>query len=148
MSGNRIKNVDVHFWVTPQMDTSIRKIADGKGISVSAAYREILELGLVAGGYQSGAQNMAGMIREAVTSVLQPQVERLAAISAKGTQISAASFFLSVYNGRQILQDWQIPEYNDLADQARKLGVEYLKVKDKRLDDFISSAHDRMEATG
>lgn len=113
---------------------------------MSSVYRDLIEKGLVAGGYRSGSQDLAALVRTAVEETLRPSVERLAAISAKGTQISAAAFFLAAYSGRLQVPEALRDEFDDIAAQARKLGVEYLKLgKDRNLDDFIAGGLARLE---
>ena len=147
MAEKRTKNTIVQFWTSSEMDASVRRIAEAAGRSVSSVYRDLVEKGLVAGGYRSGGQDLAALVREAVREELRPQAERLAAISAKGTQISAASFFLAAFVGRQAIPEYQQEAYDAVAAQARKLGVEYLKLtKDRPLDDFIARGLDRMGA--
>lgn len=136
--GDRVINALAHFWVSLETDDTVRRIATAEGRSVSSVYRDLVDLGLVAGGYRSGEKDLAALVRTAVEETIKPHVERLAAISAKGVQIDAASYFLQVYNGRLALPVYQQEEYDDLAAQARKLGIEYLKLsKDRNLDDFI-----------
>lgn len=131
--------------VSAATDNAVTLIAQGSGRTKSSVYRELVEKGLVAGGYRSGEQDMKGMIQETVQEALRPQVERLASIGAKGTQISAAAFFLAAYNGRAATPDYLKPEYEEMVAQARKLGVEYLKLsRDKSLDDFLSRFLGRM----
>lgn len=145
MNSERIKNVIVQFWINPEIDDTVRRIATAEGRSVSSVYRELVEKGLVAGGYRSGEKDLAAMVRTAVEESIKPHVERLAAISAKGVQIDAASYFLQIYNGKQALPIYQQEEYDMLAANARKLGIEYLKLsKDKSLDEFIRRGVDRM----
>lgn len=145
MEKKRIKNTTAHFWVTQETADLVRKIADGKNVPMSAAYRELIEKGLIAGGYRTGGQDLTAMVRQAVQETVQPQVERLAAIGAKGTQISAAAFFLAAYNGKRELPPYLQEEYDELMTRARKLGIEYLKARDKSLDEFIGKALGRME---
>ena len=141
----RDTNVCVHCWVSPETDETVRRIAEAEGSSMSQVYRELVEKGLVAGGYRSGSQDLTAMIRESVQEAIRPQIERLASISAKGTQISAAAFFLAAYNGRQAVPGYLKEEYEEVAAQARKLGIEYLKLsKDRNLDDFIGRGLRRM----
>lgn len=145
MKEQRVRSAAVRFWVSSETEETVRNIAAAEGRSMSAVYRDLVEKGLVAGGYRSGSQDLAALVREALREELRPQVERLASISAKGTQISAAAFFLSVYNGRQTVPEYLRLEYEEIAAQARKLGIEYLKLsRDKNLDDFISRGLNRM----
>lgn len=144
--GNRVINALAHFWVSLETDDTVRRIATAEGRSVSSVYRDLVDLGLVAGGYRSGEKDLTAMVRTAVEETMKPHVERLAAISAKGVQIDAASYFLQIYNGRQALPVYQQMEFDEIATQARKLGIEYLKLsKDKNLDDFIRRGINRME---
>lgn len=147
MKEQRIKSVPARFWVSPETHETVHRIADAQGRSMSMVYRDLIEKGLIASGYQSGSQDLSAMVHQAVQEALQPQVERLAAISAKGTQISAAAFFLAVYNGRQALPEHLRNEFEDVAAQARKLGIEYLKLsRDRNLDEFIGRGLRRMGA--
>lgn len=138
-------SVPARLWMSVSVDGQVRKIATAEGRSVSSVYRELVEKGLVAGGYRSGEKDLAGMMRTTVDEALKPQIERLASISAKAAQISAAAFFLAAYNGRQSVPGYLQAEYDEIATQARKLGIEYLKLsKDKSLDEFISRGLGRM----
>ncbi len=145
MKEQRIKNAAVRFWISPQTEECVRRIAQTEGRTVSSVYRDLVEKGLVAGGYRSGGRDMATLVRDAVREELRPQAERLAAISAKGTQISAASFFLAAYAGRQTVPEYLREEYDAIAAHARKMGVEYLKLsRDKSLDAFLARELERM----
>ena len=89
----RVKNVPVRFWGTPEMDEAIKRIACERDTSASSVYRDMVEKGLAASGYRSAQQSMQEAVRSTVDQVIQPHVDRLAAISAKAAQISAAAFF-------------------------------------------------------
>ena len=91
--GERTQNALAHFWLSSETDETVRRIAKTEGRSVSMVYRDLVEKGLVAGGYRSGSEDLSAMVQTAVQEAMRPQIERLAAISAKGTQISAAAFF-------------------------------------------------------
>lgn len=145
MEKQRIKNRIIQFWATPEMDAAVRKIAQAEGRSNSSVCREMVEKGLVAAGYRNGSQDVSKMVREAVKEEMKPYVERLATISAKGTQISAAAFFLAAYQAEQATPEYARDEFREIAAQARKLGIEFLKLsRDSSLDNFISQALGRM----
>ena len=125
------------------MAATIGRIADSEGKTRSEVIRSLCEKGLVAGGYTSGVQEINATVKEALVEVLQPSVERLAAISAKAAHIAAAAFFLQIVTNRQFAPE---PEALDaLAARARRLGVEYLKLKkDQDLDDWLEQAIGRI----
>lgn len=145
---NEQTTVPARFRVSPELDKAITEIAAGEGKTKSAVYRDLILLGLSAGGYRSGGQDIANLVREAVTAALRPQTERLASISAKAAQISAAAFFLAAYTGKRGLTPEEEYDFDAVAANARKLGAEYLKLtKDRNLDDFIGKALERMDET-
>lgn len=146
---DRHKNKYIPFRCSDDLDEIITRIAEGERRSKSEVLRELVQCGLVAGGYVSGQQELGALVQEAVEAVLKPQVERLASISAKASQISAAAFFLEVYTGRLMLPAELQTEIDAVAAKARRLGVEYVKLsKSSDLDGFIANANQRMKNSG
>lgn len=133
----------ITFRVSVETEAIVKKIAESEGRSASSVYREMLDRGLAAAGYRSGSEDLRELVGNTLEELLKPQVERLATISAKGTQLSAAAFFLLAYIGNQ--QANYPEEFEAIAAQARKLGIEYLKLsKDRSLDDFIRAGITRL----
>lgn len=145
MAKNKQNGVALSLRVAPEVEDTVKKIAYTEGKSKSEVYRELLEKGLVAGGYKSGTEDLTERLRSAVEAVMRPQVERLAAISAKAAQISAADFFLLTWLGGQLTPPGRQTDFDEIADAARRLGVQYLKLgKDKDIDVFISAGRKKM----
>lgn len=131
--------------VSVETESMVKAIAQAQNRSASSVYRELIDRGLAAAGYVSGGEDTRQLVVQAVQEQLKPHVERLAAISAKGTQLSAAAFFLTAYAGRLQLPVEYQEEFDAVAANARKLGIEYLKLsKDKDLDAFISRGLERI----
>lgn len=123
----------------------VSKIAAAEGKTKSEVLRMLVEKGLAAGGYLPGVKELDTVVQEAVATVLQPAVERLAGISAKAAHISAAAFFLTLYSDRLLMPAEQREALDDIAARARRLGIEYLKVsKDRDLDEWLEEACRRM----
>lgn len=135
----------IPFRCSQDLDEIITKIAEGERRTKSEVLRELVQRGLVAGGYVSGQQELGELVQDAVNAVVKPQVERLAAISAKAAQISAATFFLQTYTGKLSLPEELHDDVDAAANKARRLGVEYLKLpRSKDLDGFIATGNQRM----
>lgn len=144
---DRHKGVYVAVRFAPETNEVIDRIADAEEKSKSEVLRMLVEKGLAAGGYLPGVKELDTVVQEAVSTVLQPAVERLASISAKAAHISAAAFFLSLYTDRLLLTTEQREELDDIAARARRLGIEYLKVsKDRDLDEWLAQACRRMQS--
>lgn len=148
MAKNKQNGVALSLRVAPEVEEAVKKIAYAEGKNKSEVYRELLEKGLVAGGYKSGTEDLTERVRSAVDAVMRPQVERLAAISAKAAQISAADFFLLTWLGQQMILPGRQADFDEIADAARRLGVQYLKLgKDKDIDAFIAAGRKKMGET-
>lgn len=148
MAKKKQNGVALSLRVAPEVEEAVKKISYAEGKSKSEVYRELLEKGLVAGGYKTGTEDLSARIREAVEAAIRPQVERLASISAKAAQISAADFFLLAWLGQQMISPGRQADFEEIADNARRLGVQYLKLgKDKDIDAFISSGRKKLGET-
>ena len=123
---------------------TIVKISQESHKSQVQVLRELVEQGLVATGYKQDTDYLAQLIQGAVKTVLQPQVERLASISAKAAQIAGAAFFMNVYMGQLVLPPGDRQLVEEAAGQARKLGIEYLKLKSQDIDSFITSGTEKI----
>ena len=131
-------SIPVRFWIASETDKLVRRIAATEERSVSSVYRGLIHSGLQAAVYRGDGKTMEEQYKAALQETLKPYVDRLAAISAKGTQISAAAFFLAAYNGKQALPEYAQEAYEEVAAMSRKLGIEYLKLaKDQNLDEFL-----------
>lgn len=88
----RKTSIVVTLRYSEETDTQISKIASAEGKTKSEVLRMLVEKGLAAGGYLPGVKELDTVVQEAVAAVMQPAVERLAAISAKSAHIGAAAF--------------------------------------------------------
>lgn len=123
---------------------AIEKISVAQRKTRVEVVRELVDAGLVATGYKQDEEYQAKLIQDAVKAVLQPSVERLAAISAKATQISSAAFFMNIFASRLMLPTGEQDLIDQAAVEARKLGIEYLKLKDRDVDSFIADGTGKM----
>lgn len=145
MAEDRHRGKYLPFRCSPETDQLLSQIAAAEGKTKSEVLRMLVEKGLAAGGYLPGVKELDTVVQEAVATVLQPAVERLAGISAKAAHISAAAFFLTLYSDRLLMPAEQREALDDIAARARRLGIEYLKVsKDRDLDEWLEEACRRM----
>lgn len=125
-------------------DSKLEKAAIGEQKTKSAIIRRYIEQGLKSDGYKLDDERFYQMVKQAVHEEIKPQIERLAAISAKATHISAAAFFMEIYQCRLSLDAADRFEVDGMAERARKLGIEYLKLKDSDIDGFIAGSAKKM----
>ena len=120
-----------------ELDETLGKLAAQRRTSKSEVLRDLVDKGLVASGLKADEDYLEGIVRRTVQEVMKPHVERLAAISAKATQISGAGFFMGMYAALLRRSPAEQQEIQDAAGQARELGIQYLKLKDRDIDAFI-----------
>lgn len=120
---------------------SISKIAADQRLTKSDVLRDLVNKGLVASGYKQDEDALYELVKDAVKETVTPQVERLAAIGAKATQISSAAYFLLVYVARMYFPEGDREMVDEVAAQARQLGIEYLKLRQGvDIDEFIKGS--------
>lgn len=144
MENDRHRAKYIPFRCPASTEEQIAHIARELGRPKSEVLRMLVDQGLTASGYKQDEDYLRGLVQETVQAVMKPQVERLAAISAKATQIGAAAFFMGIYASRLMLPEAESRFVDEMAAQARKLGIEYLKRKDQDLDAFIQSGIHKM----
>lgn len=124
---------------------AISKIAVEQKKPKSQVVRDLVNAGLVATGYKQDEEHLEKLVSAAVKSALKPSVERLAAISAKAAQISGAAYFMNIYTAQLMLDEDDREAVREISAEARKLGIEYLKLKDEdTVDDFVQRGTGKM----
>lgn len=122
-----------------ELDETLAQLAAQRHITKSEILRELVDKGLTATGAKVEDSELYEMIRQAVRETMQPQVERLAAISAKAAHISGAAFFMAVYAASHGRSPAEQREIEEAAGTARMLGIQYLKLKDRDIDAFLQN---------
>lgn len=145
--GNRQQSVKIQAWIEAATYDLLQQVMQRQGKNnLSNLIRDLIKKGLIASGYLPGAPDTAALVREALESVLKPQVDRLASISAKAAQITAASFFMAAYSGELMIPDDMRLDYDAVIAQARKLGIAFVKLpRGSSLDDFLANGVQQMD---
>lgn len=78
-----------------ESDDTLGRLATQRHTSKSEVLRYLVDRGLVSIGVKADEDYLVSLVRQAIDESLKPQVERLAAISAKAAHISGAAFWYS-----------------------------------------------------
>lgn len=107
----------------------IEEVVKKRGITASEYVREMYYEGKKSYALEESVDSVVEIIDERLRSILKPQIERLASISAKGAIMSATSTFLNA----QALADFVPPNKQkdllEVYEKARLKGVAYVKGK-------------------
>ena len=105
----------------------LKLIADKNGDSVAGTVRDLVQRSLDGELAAANITFIAGIIREQLKDVMQPYVERLAAISAKsGVQAGAAAYLAAEAIAKFVPVNMQA-EVSETYEQARKKAVAYMQ---------------------
>lgn len=115
----------------------ISELAQKQHRTKAEILRELVDTGLQATGATLDSEHLYRTIKAALQEILSPSVERLAAINAKGAQISGAAFFMAMWSASKSFSPGECIALEEAASEARRLGIEFLKLKDRDLDAFI-----------
>jgi len=127
-----------------ELDETLGRLAAQQHITKSEVLRNLVDKGLTATGAKVEDGEFYQLIQQAVKEAVQPQIERLAAISAKATHISGAAFFMSIFAATQGRAPAEQRQIEEAAGTARELGIQYLKLKDRDIDTFLKEGAKRI----
>lgn len=127
-----------------ELDETLGRLAAQQHITKSEVLRNLVDKGLTATSAKVEDGEFYQLIQQAVKEAVQPQIERLAAISAKATHISGAAFFMSIFAATRDATPAEQREVEEAAGAARDLGIQYLKMKDQDIDAFLKAGAKRM----
>lgn len=112
-----------------ELYTQLKNIADKNHISLSEAVRRYVQAGLNGSLSETNIDYICKIVREQLRVVMQPSIERLAALSAKTCiQASAAAYLTAETIARFVPEELQ-EDVQLVYEEARKKGVRYTKSK-------------------
>lgn len=112
-----------------ELYTQLKNIADKNHISISEAVRRYVQAGLNGSLSEANIDYICKIVREQLRIVMQPSIERLAALSAKTCiQASATAYLTAETIARFVPVELQ-EDVQLVYEEARKKGVRYTKTK-------------------
>lgn len=114
----------------------VNRIAATRNATTSEVLRDLVQAGMEKQQGEEVADQLQG-IRAVVKETVKPYMERLAAINAKASQMTAAAFFLEIYVCDLVLPPDDHQRIADMAIKAHQLGSEFTKVNNTSLDSLI-----------
>lgn len=118
-------------------DTAVllERIAVSEGTTRSEVIRRLVREGIEAQEAPRNESTLQAHVQAAVREVVKPYVERLAAISAKSAQISAATFFMDAYIADSMAGPYTAQA---MAIKAHQVGSEYNSImKGREMEEVI-----------
>lgn len=121
------KRINVTFEVSDY--EQIRNLAHKEGRTMSEIVREAAIDNLTVRINAENIDMITQIIREQLRSVLKPDIERLAALSAKTCVQSSTAAYLTAETISKFVPLSEQENFRDCYEKARKKGVEYTRRK-------------------
>lgn len=115
---------------------NITKYAECKGITFSEAVRQLCKRGLELEVSEENIGLVADIIDKRLRSILAPQIDRLASISAKSAITSATSMYLNAQALVDFVPKEKQKEFLEVYEKARLKGVAYVKKRTADIEDL------------
>ena len=125
----KIKRINVSF----DLDTydHIMRLAAQKDVSMSDVVRLYTEEGLQGKLNSDNIDFISGIIREQVKNTMQPQIERLASLSAKAYMEAATASLLTAETIAKFVDDSQQEAFEEVYEKARKKALATVRKKEE-----------------
>lgn len=127
----------LHVRISENMYEKLAKSAAIEKIPISELVREYVGMGLNNSAYEQSEQRYLEHMRGALEEILNPAINRIAAISVKGGITSSAAYFLSAIALEAFVHPSVRKDFNDAITEAKKLGVRYMQVKENSVSEYL-----------
>jgi phosphoglycerate-specific signal transduction histidine kinase len=133
------KSVQLTVKVTPTQQKELQKLAVKQHISLAELLRRFIDKGISVDGHADGIDFIRRHIREELSNIINPKIERLVKLAVKSGVVSAAAYFL---NAEMLAEFIPLSRQRDLQDallESKKQGVVYFNLTDSDLAEFAAN---------
>ena len=134
----RQRNVKVSFWITEDEHKLLSGLAQKRHLSLSEYVRRTLEDGASVDGCKNDIDFIRRHIREELSNIINPKVERIVKLVVKSGIVSAAGYFLNAEMLAEFIPPTHQRELQDVLLESKKQGVVYFRLTDQELEEFAT----------
>lgn len=147
VGGDNLKKstVQITVKISDECNKKLEMIAKQSGIYKSEIIRKFIEQGMSDTGYKQSEEQALKNMEIALRQILDPAINRIVAVSVKGGITSSAAYFLAATALSAFVHPDVRPDFNDAIITAKKLGVEYMRVKDSIVDEFLETGTNKIK---
>lgn len=119
----------------------LMKMAKKNNITITEQVRRYIAKGMTVEAYQNDEEKILADMQIALKSVLDPQIERMVKINVKNSITSSISaLHIAALLYRLTTNDISRKKLEVLFEQARRLGIEFVRQGQGSVDDFLKNA--------
>ncbi|MFI3238749.1 MAG: hypothetical protein R3Y47_12125 [Lachnospiraceae bacterium] len=140
------KGVPLTVRIKPDTYEQIKKLAVSNNLNVSEQVRAFIEKGLNIDGHKQDTDFITGIIRQElmaiynlddIKGVVEHQIERVVKMQMKTGKVSSSAFFLLLHTTLCMWENVSRDEANELLERIIRSGVDYMQLKDFKINDFL-----------
>ncbi len=140
----------------PETLKALDTLAIKSNKTTSDLVREYVENGLNIDGHKQDIDFITSIIRQELTAiyniddikeVIEKQVERMVKLQVKTGKLSSSSFFLLVHMISSLWDNLTTQNVENLIEMSTKHGVDYLQMKDYKINDFLEDVNALIKQT-
>ena len=135
----RTRNVKISFWVTEDQHKLLSGLAKTRHLSLSDYVRRTLEDGASVDGCKNDIDFIRRHIREELSNIINPKIERIVKLVVKSGIVSAAGYFLNAEMLAEFIPVSRQRELQDVLLESKKKGVVYFRLTDQELEEFAAN---------
>ena len=130
----------VTFHLTSDMVKTLEKMADQRNMNVSQFIRDAIDKYFNIEAKREDTEFFSDIVRQATKDEIGKQANRLAAMLFKMGVITAGNYFLSLRTLSDVISPSMQEDYKDIAANARKLGIDYMKMNGVGVVTYLEDA--------
>ena len=135
----KLDRVITSIYLTKEMCEELDKKAARDKVSRNELIRRFIEKGLAVDGHAEGIDFIRRHIREELSNIINPKIERIVKLVVKSGVVSAAGYFLNAEMLAEFIPPSRQRELQDVLLESKKKGVVYFRLTDQELEEFAAN---------
>lgn len=127
----RVKSKRINVSFDPETYSHIMRLSAQRDVSMSDVVRLYTEEGLNGTLNKDNIDFITGIIREQIKNVMQPQIERLASLSAKTYMEAATASLLTAETIARFVDESAQEAFEEVYEKARKKALASARKKEE-----------------
>ena len=141
----REKSTILTLRIPKELHEQLTLKAQQENSDVSKCCRRLLEKGVSVEAYKEDINFLTKIIRNELEAIIEPYGNRQIKMIMKVGKATGGTMFTVIKLLLTLLNPNELYTFKELLESAMKLGVEYMKMKDFEVDQYIASSEKMIE---
>ena len=141
----REKSTILTLRIPKELHEQLTLKAQQENSDVSKCCRRLLEKGVSVEAYKEDINFLTKIIRNELEAIIEPYGNRQIKMIMKVGKATGGTMFTVIKLLLTLLNPNELYTFKELLESAMKLGVEYMKMKDFEVDQYLSSSEEMVK---